>query len=81
MLVLQVHRSDNLLELQNLLVFFDGLSPISGGAALYVCVIVFLSVCANDVRDVRRSVMFYRFCIVAILLCCAVASVSSLTML
>ena len=45
MLVLQVHRSGNLLQLQNLLVFFDGLSPVSRGAALYACVIVLLCDC------------------------------------
>lgn len=45
MLVLQVHRSDNLLELQNLLVFLMVCTSIFGGAALYVCAIILLCDC------------------------------------
>ena len=92
MLVLQAHRSGNLLQLQNLLVFFDGLHLHFGRccsprlcnyalARLFSCVIVFLSVCAIDVMEVFRSAMFSRLCVVAILLGCAVESVSSLAML
>lgn len=47
---------------------------------LFSCVIVFLPVGASDMMDVFRSAMFSRLCVVAILLGCAVKSVSSLTM-
>ena len=45
MFVLQAHRFGKLGQLQNLLVFFDALSPILGGAALSVCVIILLCNC------------------------------------
>ena len=59
MLVLQAHRSGNLLQLQNLLVFFDGLHLHFGRrcsprlcnyalARLFSCVIVRLCVCLID---------------------------------
>ena len=43
--------------------------------------VVLLSVYASDVMEALRLVMFSRLCVVAILLGCAVESVSSLTML